>query len=156
MVLTGIDNKFGEFAKFYIDSFIFALYNKFDNMKLNYIKCDNERNLIQLTGMASYVDFSIETYYFEDISRFEYIKRSLFYQIPIDVNEFVQSLCLNASDIEYKEFVFNFDQIYDTVEIYVPDNNHWRRDHKVQYRIKMPCLIQDKMVFYKNNSLKCF
>jgi hypothetical protein len=156
MVLTGIDNKFGEFAKFYIDSFIFALYNKFDNMKLNYIKCDNERNLIQLTGIARYQNFSIEAYYFEDITRFEYIKKSLFYQIPIDVNEFVQSLCLNASDIEYKEFVFNFDQIYDTVEIYVPGDNHWDSNHKVQYRIKMPCLIQDKMVFYKNNSLKCF
>ena len=154
MVLTGIDNKFGEFAKFYIDSFIFALYNKFDNMKLNYIKCDNERNLIQLTGMASYVDFSIETYYFEDISRFEYIKRSLFYQIPEDVNKFVKSH-IDESDIKDKEFVFNFDQIYDTVEIYVPgDDNNWYRDHKVQFRIKIPCLIQDKFVFYQNNSLK--
>jgi hypothetical protein len=149
VVLNGIDNKFGEFAKFYIDSFIFTLYNKFDDMKLNYIKCDNERNLIQLTGMARYQNFSIESYYLEDISRYEYIKRSLFYQISEDVNEFVKSLYLDASDIEYKEFVFNFDQIYDTVEIYEPVDNHWCSDHKVQFRIKIPCLIQDKMVFYQ-------
>lgn len=146
MVLTGVDNKFGQIVIFYIDSFIFALYNKFDNMKLNYIKCDN------VNIMTSYQKFSIESYYLEDISRFEYIKRSLFYQIPEDVNEFVKSLYLDASDIKDKEFVFNFDQIYDTVEIYVPgDDNSWGSDHKVQFRIKIPCLIQDK-----NKFLKCF
>lgn len=146
MVLNGIDNKFGEFAKFYIDSFIFTLYNKFDDMKLNYIKCDN-KHLIQLNRMANYHRFSIESYYFEDISKYEYIKRSLFYNILEDVNKFVNSLIVGY-DIKDKEFVFNFDQIYDTVEIYVPECDYYNH-YKVQFRIKIPCLIQDKMVFYQ-------